>query len=302
MTEAEWLTNADHEQLLLEVGLTGGLHPRVWRLFGVAACRLLEGRFFELSQAEGLAVAERYADGEANDGDLRGPHADARNRVFQFDMALTARYQCETEEEFEAEELGLPQPDQSWRHRGLSHAEFEELGLARTPAVYLRGLIGLEVASSVAAAVLNLTTPDSTNIEERIVTAYLNTHNLVRAVCGALNQISYLRASGEVAGADDFERWRDREYSTVCDGVPDLFRDIVGNPFRSVTLDRMWLTTTVTALASAIYAERAFDRMSILADALQDAGCDNDDILRHCRGQSPHVRGCWVIDLLLGRR
>ncbi|VTR91775.1 Uncharacterized protein OS=Sorangium cellulosum (strain So ce56) GN=sce5710 PE=4 SV=1 [Gemmata massiliana] len=80
-----------------------------------------------------------------------------------------------------------------------------------------------------------------------------------------------------------------------------LLRDIFGNPFRSVIVDRSWLTSTVTALAEGIYADRAFDRIPILADALQDAGCDSADILGHCRGDGPHVRGCWVIDLLLGK-
>jgi hypothetical protein len=53
-------------------------------------------------------------------------------------------------------------------------------------------------------------------------------------------------------------------------------------------------------LADAIYAERAFDRLPILADALEDAGCDSADPLAHCRGDGPHVRGCWVVDFVLG--
>ena len=80
-----------------------------------------------------------------------------------------------------------------------------------------------------------------------------------------------------------------------------IIRDIYGNPFRPVTADPAWLTSTVVALAQGIYADRAFDRMPILADALQDAGCDNPDVLEHCRGPGPHTRGCWVVDLLLGR-
>jgi hypothetical protein len=80
-----------------------------------------------------------------------------------------------------------------------------------------------------------------------------------------------------------------------------LLHDIFGNPFRPVSLDPAWLTSTVLALANGVYAERAFDRMPILADALQDAGCDNLDILDHCRGPGPHVRGCWVVDLALAR-
>jgi hypothetical protein len=80
-----------------------------------------------------------------------------------------------------------------------------------------------------------------------------------------------------------------------------LLRCIFGNPFRSVTLDPSWLTCTVTSLAQAIYTDRAFDRLPILADALEDAGCTDADILAHCRGGGEHVRGCWVVDLLLGK-
>lgn len=80
-----------------------------------------------------------------------------------------------------------------------------------------------------------------------------------------------------------------------------LLRDIFGNPYRPVTIDPRWLTSTVMDLAQVIYDEKAFDRMPILADALMDAGCDNEEIIAHCRGEGPHVRGCWIVDLLLGK-
>jgi hypothetical protein len=67
------------------------------------------------------------------------------------------------------------------------------------------------------------------------------------------------------------------------------------------TIDSSWLTSDVIALAEGIRAAEAFDRMPILADAIQDAGCDNEDVLNHCRGEGVHVRGCWVIDLVLGK-
>jgi hypothetical protein len=80
-----------------------------------------------------------------------------------------------------------------------------------------------------------------------------------------------------------------------------LLPDIFGNPFRPVTLLPEWRTSTVLSLAQGIYSDRAFDRMPILADALQDSGCDNEELLNHCRGPGPHVRGCFVIDLLTNR-
>jgi hypothetical protein len=84
-------------------------------------------------------------------------------------------------------------------------------------------------------------------------------------------------------------------------GQTALLRDISGNPFRPVALCPSWLTPNVTGLATTIYEDLVFDRMPILADALEEAGCDNADILTHCRGPGPHVRGCWVLDLLTGR-
>lgn len=80
-----------------------------------------------------------------------------------------------------------------------------------------------------------------------------------------------------------------------------VFRDIFGNPFRSVTFAPEWRTAAAVALAESMYQARDFGAMPVLADALQDAGCEHEDILSHCRGPGPHVRGCWVVDLVTGR-
>jgi hypothetical protein len=90
--------------------------------------------------------------------------------------------------------------------------------------------------------------------------------------------------------------------------VADFVREIMGNPFRPVTLDPAWQTSTVVALARAAYDNRSVPagtlepaRLGVLADALEEAGCDNNDILNHCRKPGVHVPGCWVVDLLLGK-
>ena len=80
-----------------------------------------------------------------------------------------------------------------------------------------------------------------------------------------------------------------------------FFHDVFGNPFRPASVAGSWLTLSVQKLAATIYADRAFHRLPILADALEEAGCDDADILGHCRGPGPHVRGCWVVDFLLGK-
>jgi hypothetical protein len=82
-------------------------------------------------------------------------------------------------------------------------------------------------------------------------------------------------------------------------------RDIVGPlPFRPVPLDAAWMAWNdgaVRKIAQVIYDERRYGDLPILADALEDAGCTDVDILTHCRSGGEHVRGCWVIDLLLGK-
>jgi hypothetical protein len=76
----------------------------------------------------------------------------------------------------------------------------------------------------------------------------------------------------------------------------DALRDALGNPFAPVEWHRSWQTETVAALAKGIHFDNAFDRLPILADALEEAGCDCAEVLAHCRGPGPHARGCWVVD------
>jgi hypothetical protein len=118
----------------------------------------------------------------------------------------------------------------------------------------------------------------------------------VNAACAAGHAISCRGASeGEVAAA------------TFAESAAQaaLARDLFGNPFRPApTLAPAvvaWNGGTVPKLAAAIYEERAFDRLPVLADALEDAGCTDADVLGHCRGGGEHVRGCWVVDLVLGK-
>jgi hypothetical protein len=81
----------------------------------------------------------------------------------------------------------------------------------------------------------------------------------------------------------------------------ELLRCIFGTPVRAVALHPPWVTPAVTGLAETIYQQRAFDLLPVLADALEDAGCDNAEVLNHCRSTSTHARGCWIVDLLLAR-
>jgi hypothetical protein len=80
----------------------------------------------------------------------------------------------------------------------------------------------------------------------------------------------------------------------------NLLRCIFGNPLRPVVLDSAWLTPNVVSLAQTIYDDRAFDGMPILGDLIEATGCDETEFIDHCRSQTEHVRGCWVVDALLG--
>jgi hypothetical protein len=80
-----------------------------------------------------------------------------------------------------------------------------------------------------------------------------------------------------------------------------LLRDIVGNPFHPILANREWRGRRGLTLARTIYDQRAFERMPALADALERDECTDEAILAHCREPGEHVRGCWVLDLLLGK-
>src|SRR5262249_6569530 len=119
------------------------------------------------------------------------------------------------------------------------------------------------------------------------------------------------------AGAKAYELsyHRERTSVTLCEqerlaawnrerqAQASLLREICGNPFRPQGVPVEWRVGNngvVEKLAQAIHAERAFDQLPILADALEDAGCTNPDILGHLRGHSEHTLGCWPLDLCLG--
>jgi hypothetical protein len=110
---------------------------------------------------------------------------------------------------------------------------------------------------------------------------------------GFCSEDAFIAATYTLAWATDDELATDERLS-------HQLRDIFGNPFRPIRLRPEWLTKDAISLAARMYEGRDFSEMPALADALQDAGCDSDEVLGHCRGPEPHVRGCWVVDLVLG--
>jgi hypothetical protein len=111
------------------------------------------------------------------------------------------------------------------------------------------------------------------------------------------------RAAARAADTDRDAAWRSAHSASAREQA-HLLRDLFGALFRPAALDPAWLAWhggTVARIARTIYDERRFGDLPILADALEEAGCSSGAILGHCRGPGDHVRGCWVVDLVLGK-
>jgi hypothetical protein len=100
------------------------------------------------------------------------------------------------------------------------------------------------------------------------------------------------------------QRWRDPAYRIDRAG---LLREVFGNPFQPITLNPTWRTRTIQGLAQSAYDERILPAgtldpqyLGILADALEEAGC-TVGLVEHLRSAGPHIRGCWAVDLILGK-
>jgi hypothetical protein len=248
MTEQQWCDCDDMKQMVGAVRGTVGTRERFRarvlgsselmvsdrknRLFNVACCRRIWHLYRRPAVQAAILVGERFADGLADDVELRA----ALNAIHK-ERARVLHYSTQGEA-VQAAGFTVTQPDPKW--------------------------------------------------------LFLAAHNMKIAV-------------GSTVAEAERRAVQEREERASC----DLVREILGNPFRQVVLEPVWLTESVCHLALAIYESLSFEDMPILADALEDAGCREARILDHCRkvpGPSPegsapvgHARGCWVLDLVLGR-
>jgi hypothetical protein len=156
----------------------------------------------------------------------------------------------------------------------------------------------------------DLRSREAVEAAERYADGLIKRQELRRAAGHASNVHLSPRARLALCAASLPSRDIERAAYLVADDVGlRLLRDLLGNPFRRVANERRWLTATVVAIASAAYDERAQPsgqldrtRLAILADALEDAGCQDHVILGHLRADGTHMRGCYVLDALLGKR
>jgi hypothetical protein len=159
--------------------------------------------------------------------------------------------------------------------------------------------LDIRAADLKAAVVFSPFSPTATNFYATLAPS----HALNESAFGAANASSRCAAHAVAAAAgSESIIYREMLAQVV------LLSDVFCNPFHPIVFDPAWRTPTVAALATAAYEERSLPtgtldpaRLAVLADALEDAGCTNLDILAHCRDGGLHVRGCWVVDLLLGK-
>jgi hypothetical protein len=112
------------------------------------------------------------------------------------------------------------------------------------------------------------------------------------------------RAVGQQFTGEQYEIYKS-EYRAERAAQAAIVRDILGNPFRPPQLDPAWIAHAggaVVAVARGIYEDQRYDDLYVLADVLEEAGCADAPTLEHCRSGAAHVRGCWVLDLLLGNK
>ena len=123
---------------------------------------------------------------------------------------------------------------------------------------------------------------------------------LGRAVGTVANDHAYFRIREMPIDSD----WREirKDTQRAVKAVLWRFHLCIFNPFRPAVFDPAWRTEHTVGLAARMYEDREFAAMPILADALEEAGCDNADVLSHCREPGPHARGCCVVDGVLGKR
>ncbi|MDB5386546.1 MAG: hypothetical protein JWM11_2192 [Planctomycetaceae bacterium] len=81
-----------------------------------------------------------------------------------------------------------------------------------------------------------------------------------------------------------------------------VVQDVIGSPVQEAVMAQVWKSMEVTDLANTIYNDRCFNRLPLLAAALECAGCDSIALLAHCRSNCQHTRGCWALDLVLGKK
>jgi hypothetical protein len=268
MTEEEWLACDDYAAVLRFV------HARITvrqaRLCMAGCCRLWEGNFSDPRIPRIITAAERCAD-----------RADAEHAL----RAFSQQYHFVRE----------PRLPTSGRWKTLAHAladAHHKLDECRAAGTWDDARHRTADSAMAHALYMSLR-------EDPLETFTGGSGDAVLSCMRLLDRVDVLQPRDR-PGQSLFEIDQAKEQIRMV--LANVLRDIFGNPFRPVAFFPEWRTDTAVTLARTTYESREFSAMPILADALQDAGCDSEDVLTHCRDtNATHVRGCWVVDLVLGK-
>jgi hypothetical protein len=281
MTETEWLTSGNatamygfllEETILFRTRWQGSVlvrrflsSERKLRLFACACCYRIMHLIPTEASRQVVVVAERYAEGLADKTDL--------------EAALAASVQA------------CQERDNRRRNMGSVWTPVEGHALNAVSRVFRTEEAGR--GGAIRAAALAWATEAVIQAWQREAVEVAKLQNMdATCLVEAPATEAWTRAALEHEEAKESVR------------QAALLHDIVGNPFQIVTIDRAWLRWNagcVEQIARRIYDDRRFADLPVLADALEEAGCDDAAILGHCRQPGDHARGCWVLDSLLGR-
>jgi hypothetical protein len=274
MTEEQWLACTTPEPLL--GCLDGKASDRKLRLFAVACCRRVSHLLVDVRSRVGVEVAERDAEGLVTHEERAGAAHDAGLAFVELGAAADAA----------APDLATAL---DWFYdRAEARWTWDAYQAAYRAAVEGDPLDPDAVRATALAA---FAAHSAVSLPGRLAAEFAAGHAALAVVFAA-------HPPAEPEAGDPGELL----------GQCRLLGDIFGHPFRPVPPALSWLTSDVVALAHAVYQERELPsgtldpaRLAVLADALEEADCRDDQVLGHLRGPGPHVRGCFAVDLLLGK-
>jgi hypothetical protein len=268
MTEPEWLDCTD-PMLILEY-LPESATDRKLRLFAVACCRRIWHLLREAGSREAVAIAEQDAEGFIGRNEKEQASQDAAHAFILQGAASDV-----VDPQLQSALGWFYDQAEATRYLEIYRAAYQTALANRPP----------DEAAINAAAYAAFAAHSAVSLPANLAAEFACGHAAI--AMGFDTHPATDPGSGDPA-----------ELTEQC----RLLRDIFCNPFRSAAVDPSWLTPKVNRLTQTIYDDQVFDRMLELANALEEGGCTNKEILQHCRQQGVHVRGCWVVDLLLGKK
>lgn len=265
MTESEWLTGCDYRGMYRHIPWQ--VSTRKARLCMAACCRLHEVAFTDYRVMQAVETAERCADDPGAENQLIEVQHEFDRWVTSKERPVGARgtISRSLHDIWELLDEWHVRPHYVEAGQAIGHAAF--LCLRDLPCKIFTGGAG----------------------------------DAVEYCSRAIDLAEVLSRGGEIQ-PDDCELNGPELETQTKHHIANLLRDLFGNPFRSVEIHPCWKTPLLEVMAGTAYRDRDFASLPILADALEDAGCTDSEVLHHLRGPGPHVRGCWVLDLILGKK